>query len=59
LNRVSRQNAGREVTLAGQHIPVLLQGPGRVQWLIATEAGGHWYVDLGRSSSLAFGPACN
>jgi len=45
--------------LAGQSIPVLPQGPGRVQWLIATEASGHWYVDLGHSSSLAFGPACN
>jgi hypothetical protein len=45
--------------LAGQSIPVLPQGPDRVQWLITTEVGGHWYVDLGRSSSLAFGPACN
>ena len=48
-----------QLTLAGQHIPVLPQGPGRVQWLIATEASGHWYVDLRRSSSMAFGPACN
>jgi hypothetical protein len=45
--------------LGGQSIPVLPQGPGHVQWLITTEAAGHWYVDLGRSSSLAFGPACN
>lgn len=45
--------------LGGQSIPVLPQGPGRVQWLITTEADGHWYVDLGRSTGLAFGPACN
>lgn len=45
--------------LGGQSIPVLPQGPARVQWLITAEAAGHWYVDLGRSSSLEFGPACN
>ncbi len=45
--------------LGGQSIPVLPPGPGRVQWLITTETGGHWYVDLGRSSGLVFGPACN
>ncbi len=44
--------------MAGHSIPVLLPGPGHVQWLSTAEAGGHWYVDLGRSSSLAFGPAC-
>lgn len=44
--------------LAGQSVPVFPSGPGRVQWLIASEADGHWYVDLGRSSSLIFGPAC-
>lgn len=45
-------------SLGGQSIPVLPQGPGRVQWLVTTQAGGHWYVDLGRSSNLMFGPAC-
>jgi hypothetical protein len=45
--------------LGGQSIPVFPGGPGRVQWLVTTEAGGHWYVNLGRSSGLAFGPACN
>jgi hypothetical protein len=45
--------------LGGQSIPVLPQGPARVQWLSTAEAAGHWYVDLGRSSSLEFGPACN
>lgn len=45
--------------LGGQSIPVLPQGSGRVQWLSTTQASGHWYVDLGHSSSLAFGPACN
>jgi hypothetical protein len=45
-------------SLAGQSVPVFPSRPGRVQWLIASEADGHWYVDLGRSSSLIFGPAC-
>ena len=44
--------------LGGQSVPVLPQGPGRVQWLSTTEVGGHWYVDLGHSGGLAFGPAC-
>jgi hypothetical protein len=45
-------------SIGGQGIPVLPQGPGRVQWLVTNDAGGHWYVDLGRSSSLAFGLFC-
>jgi hypothetical protein len=45
-------------SLGGHSFPVLPEGPGRVQWLVATEASGHWYVDLARSSSLVFGPAC-
>ncbi len=44
------------VVVAG--VPVLPQGPARVQWLVTTEAGGHWYVDLDRSSTVAFGAAC-
>jgi hypothetical protein len=46
-------------SFSGHSIPVLPQGPGRVQWLVTTEAGGHWYVDLGRSRSLVFSPACH
>lgn len=45
-------------SLSGHSFPVLPQGPGHVQWLETAEAGGHWYVDLRRSTSLAFGPAC-
>lgn len=45
-------------SLGGQSFPVFPQGPGRVQWLVTTQAGGHWHVDLGRSSIPAFGPAC-
>jgi hypothetical protein len=44
-------------SLAGHSIPVFPR-PGRVQWLVSTETGGHWYADLGRSS-LTFSPACN
>jgi hypothetical protein len=44
-------------SIGGHSVPVLPQGPDRVQWLVTTETGGHWLVDLGRSS-LAFGPAC-
>jgi len=45
-------------SFGGQSFPVLPQGSGRVQWLVTTQADGHWHVDLGRSSSPAFGPAC-
>lgn len=45
-------------SIAGQSIPVLPQGPGGVQWLVTGAAGGHWYVDLGRSGSLEIGRFC-
>jgi len=45
-------------SIGGQSVPLLPQGPGRVQWLMTAEAGGHWHVDLGRSSGLVFGPGC-
>jgi hypothetical protein len=47
-----------DASIGGQRVPVFPQGRGRVQWLVATEAGGHWYVDLGRSTSLVVSPAC-
>jgi hypothetical protein len=47
------------VTLDGTSIPVLPQGPGRQQWLVTTEKAGHWYVDLARTSDLAFSGACS
>jgi hypothetical protein len=53
-----RFTVSARATLDGQRIPVLAGRPGRTQWLVTTEADGHWYVDLGRSSSLVFGPAC-
>lgn len=45
-------------SIRGHSFPVLPQGPRYVQWLETAEAGGHWYVDLGRSTSMPFGPAC-
>ena len=45
-------------SLNGQNVPVFPPGPGRVQWLVATETAGHWYVDLARSSAFVFGGAC-
>jgi hypothetical protein len=45
-------------SLDGHNIPVFPQGPGRVQWLVTTETGGHWYVDLTRSSAFLFSGAC-
>jgi hypothetical protein len=42
-------------TIGGHTVPVLPQGPRRTQWLMTTTAGGHWYVDLSRSS---LGPTC-
>jgi hypothetical protein len=45
-------------SIGGQSVPVLPQGPGRVQWQATTDAGGHWYVDLGRSGGMRFGQFC-
>jgi hypothetical protein len=45
-------------SLGGQDLPVLPQGPGRVQWLVTTETAGHWYVDLARSGGFMFSGAC-
>lgn len=46
------------IRVGGHSIPMLPQGPGRLQWLVASESGGHWYVDLARSRSFPFSPAC-
>jgi hypothetical protein len=42
----------------GQNFPVFPQGPRRVQWLVTTRTGGHWYVNLDRSAALVFSGAC-
>jgi hypothetical protein len=55
---VVRFTVKARASIGGQSVPVLPQGPGRVQWLVTTQAAGHWHVDLGHSTSLAFGPAC-
>lgn len=66
---VSAQPAGQEratvrftvkarASLGGHSIPVFPQGPGRVQWLVAAETAGHWYVDLGHSGGFLFSEAC-
>ncbi|MBO0807948.1 MAG: hypothetical protein J2P32_06555 [Actinobacteria bacterium] len=46
------------IRVGGHSIPLPPQGPGRVQWLVMAESGGHWYVDLGHSRSFPFTPAC-
>lgn len=45
-------------SLGGHSIPIFPQGPGRVQWLVAAETAGHWYVDLGHSGAFLFSGAC-
>jgi hypothetical protein len=45
-------------SIDGHSVPVLPPGSGRVQWLVATETAGHWYVDLARSTTFMFGGAC-
>lgn len=42
-------------TIGGHTVPMFPPGPRRTQWLLTTAEGGHWYIDLSRSS---FGPAC-
>jgi hypothetical protein len=45
-------------SLDGHIIPVSAQGPGRVQWVLADETAGHWYVDLAHSGAFLFSGAC-
>jgi hypothetical protein len=45
-------------SIGGHSVPVLPEGPGRVQWLEASQAGGRWYVDLSASSGFMFGGGC-
>jgi hypothetical protein len=42
----------------GSNFPVFPPGSGRAQWLVTTETGGHWHVDLARSSAFILGGAC-
>jgi hypothetical protein len=43
----------------GVHVvPLFPPTAGRSQWLVTTESGGRWYVNLSRSGSFGFGPAC-
>jgi hypothetical protein len=46
------------LTIGGTTLPVLPQGSGTQQWLVATEEAGHWYVDLASSSDVMFSGAC-
>jgi hypothetical protein len=46
-------------SLGGQNVPVLPQGPRRVQWLVTIETAGHWYVDLSRSGGSMMGGPCS
>ncbi len=47
-----------QAKLGGHVIPWFPPGAGRSQWLLTAESGGHWYVNLSRSTSLGLGPAC-
>lgn len=38
--------------MKGHSIPVLPDGPGAGQWLVAAERAGHWYVDLGGNADF-------
>ncbi|MDR0346229.1 MAG: hypothetical protein LBI49_24540 [Nocardiopsaceae bacterium] len=40
------------IRIGGHSVPMLPEGPGRVQWLVSAESGGHWYVDLAASHGL-------
>jgi len=54
-----RFTVNAKASLGGMDLPVLPQGPSNgAQWLVATETAGHWYVDIARSTSLAFGGPC-
>jgi hypothetical protein len=53
-----RFTVSAQVSLGGQDLPVLAQGPGNVQWLVTTEIAGHWYVDLNASTVLPFVGPC-
>jgi hypothetical protein len=46
------------IRVGGHSIPVPPQGPGRVRWLVASESGGHWYVDLARGYGFPAGTGC-
>ena len=53
-----RFTARVQATLGGHVVPLFPPGTGRSQWLVTTESGGHWYVNLSRSTSLGFGAGC-
>jgi hypothetical protein len=53
-----RFTVNAHASLGGHNIPVFPQSPGRVQWLVTTKTAGHWYINLDRSTALAFGGAC-
>jgi hypothetical protein len=55
---VVRFTAKVQAKLGGHVIPLFPPGAGRSQWLVTTESGGHWFVNLSRSTSLGFGAAC-
>ncbi len=54
---VVRVRVKGHASIGGHDFPVF-QGPGSGQWLLATDTGGHWYVDLARSGGFAFGGVC-
>lgn len=69
LRVVSAQPAGKraatvrftvkaQASLDGQDIPILPPGSGVVQWLVTTKKAGRWYVNLSRSTAIAFGGSC-
>jgi hypothetical protein len=47
-----------QASLDGQNVPAFPQDPNGVQWMMAAESGGHWYVDLA-ASGVSFSGACS
>jgi hypothetical protein len=45
-------------TMDGHSIPVYPEGTGNVQWLVAAQIGGHWYLDLRQSAFSAPSAGC-
>jgi hypothetical protein len=54
-----RFTVNAKASLGGTDLPVLAPGQASaVQWLVASDVSGHWYVDIARSTALTFGGRC-
>ena len=50
-----RFTVSADTAMGGQSFPVLPDGPGAAQWLVAAENGGQWYVDLASNPDFPVG----